>query len=177
MNIKDILIIIVVGNVFYYLFAIVLHFNILRQALIFVAIILPFYLYFARQYLIKLNHIKVKQDITKVDYLNGYEFEFYLKDLFEAKGYKVIPTSLASDQGADLIVVKDNVRTAIQAKRYSKPVGNKAVQEVMSAKGYYRCHEGIVITNNVFTRSAMELASRLEIELWDRKKLKEFVNS
>ncbi len=75
--------------------------------------------------------------------MNGYEFEYYLKKLFKSKNYKVKHTPLSNDQGADLIVEKDNITTVIQAKRYSKPVGNKAVQEVIAAKQYYNCHRAI----------------------------------
>ena len=41
---------------------------------------------------------------------------------------KVLPPS--GDYGADLVLDNKKGRTVVQAKRYSKPVGVKAVQEV-----------------------------------------------
>ena len=55
-----------------------------------------------------------------VDLLNGFEFEFFLKLLFQKMGYKVINTNLSSDQGADLIISRVNSKIAIQAKNYRK---------------------------------------------------------
>ena len=54
--------------------------------------------------------------------------------------------------------MKDGVKTDVQAKRHTKPVGIKAVQEVVAAKGMYRCTEAMVVTNSTFTQPAMELA-------------------
>ena len=51
---------------------------------------------------------------------------------------------MTGDFGADL----DNY-IVVQAKRYSKKVGVKAVQEVVAAKAHYGCREGIVVTSNL----------------------------
>lgn len=110
------------------------------------------------------------------DSMNGFEFERFLGDLFRKMGCKVINTKLSGDQGADLVVEKLGEKTAVQAKCYSDPVGNKAVQEVASSKNHYNCQKALVITSSSFTRSAISLASSNKVELWDRKKLDEMVN-
>jgi hypothetical protein len=56
-------------------------------------------------------------------------------------------------------------RVAIQCKKYSKPVGNRAVQEAYSAKGIYGATHAAVVTNTKFTRSAVEAAERLGVLL------------
>ncbi|WP_445251056.1 MULTISPECIES: restriction endonuclease [unclassified Microcoleus] len=63
----------------------------------------------------------------------------------------------------------------VQAKRSKNPVGIKAVQEVARAVRHYRENKGIVITNNRFTENACKLAESNEVELWDRKRLIEFI--
>jgi len=107
--------------------------------------------------------------------LNGYEFEEYLKNLFELIGYTAIQTSLSGDQGADLILSKDDEKIVVQAKKYDGKVSNKAVQEIAAAKNYYDSDKAMVVTNSSFTTSAIELAFRNDVELWDGRKLKGIV--
>ncbi|CCC86394.1 hypothetical protein PPM_p0244 (plasmid) [Paenibacillus polymyxa M1] len=77
--------------------------------------------------------------ITDIDQLGGLEFEFFLKKLFERKGYQVELTKGSGDQGVDLILYQGRRRIAVQAKRYSpsQRVGVTAVQEVCTGKIFY----------------------------------------
>jgi restriction system protein len=113
----------------------------------------------------------LNSDIRKIDHMSGEEFELYLKAHFERKGYKVATTPMTNDQGADLILSRGAERIAVQAKRYKDKVGNKAIQEIAGALGYYKANKGMVVTNSFFTSSAKALASSNGIELWDRRKL------
>ena len=70
-----------------------------------------------------------------------------------------------------MILIKDNIKTVVQAKRYNSSVGNKAVQEVIGAMGYYKATRGMVITNSFFTSNAITLANANGIELWNRNTL------
>ncbi|WP_048117056.1 restriction endonuclease [Methanosarcina barkeri] len=96
--------------------------------------------------------------LTKIDVMEGEYFENFLKSVFENLGYSVKGTKRTGDQGADLILSKDMIKIAVQVKRYSSKVSNKAVQEVVASKVLYKCTEGLVVTNNYFTNSAIELA-------------------
>ena len=107
--------------------------------------------------------------------LNGYEFEEYLKNLFELLGYTAIQTSLSGDQGADLILSKDDEKIVVQAKKYDGKVSNKAVQEIAAAKNYYEADKAMIVTNSSFTKSAIELAFSNDVELWDGRKLKRII--
>lgn len=109
--------------------------------------------------------------IEEIDHMNGYEFEEYVKKLFVKLGYSVFHTSLSGDQGADLILSKDGEKTTVQVKRYSNKVSNKAVQEVVAAKAYYKCSKSIVVTNSFFTDAAIKLANANNVELIDRNGL------
>jgi restriction system protein len=113
--------------------------------------------------------------LAKIDGMDGYEFERFLKPVFERLGYSVIHTPLSGDQGADLILSRDRGRIAVQVKRYSSKVSNKAVQEVVASKALYKCTEGLVVTNNYFTNSAIELAKANGIGLIDRDELKRII--
>lgn len=118
-----------------------------------------------------------KIDIGDFDKLNGYEFEGYLKGLFNLLGYTTIQTALSGDQGADLIISKDGEKTVVQAKKYNEKVPNKAIQEIVAAKNHYKANKAIVITNSSFTKSAIDLALSNNVELWDGLKLKDIIQN
>jgi HJR/Mrr/RecB family endonuclease len=100
--------------------------------------------------------------------MSGIEFEVYLIGLLSHLGFTDIrSTPATNDQGADLLAKKEGRTFVIQAKRYASPVGNGAVQEVVSALHFYTGDEGWVVTNSTFTQSAKELALRTGIKLVD----------
>ena len=103
-----------------------------------------------------------------IDNMKGEEFEKYLKAHFEKLGYKATLTPASNDYGADLIIEKNGEKIAVQAKRYRNKVGNDAIQEVAGAIRYYECTKGLVVTNSFFTKNAINLAQKCQIELWDR---------
>jgi HJR/Mrr/RecB family endonuclease len=97
--------------------------------------------------------------------LRGIPFEDFLQEVFEDLGYHVERTKASGDQGADLILNKNGTRTAVQAKGLADSVGNGAVQEAHAGMAFYECHRCIVVTNSVFTSSAMDLARRINCVL------------
>ncbi|MEK0179738.1 restriction endonuclease [Microcoleus anatoxicus] len=113
--------------------------------------------------------------IWEVDLMTGKEFENFLAIHFRNFGYSVTLTQHSQDYGADLILYKDGSKTVAQAKRSKNPVGIKAVQEVAGAVRHYKANKARVITNNRFTKNAYNLAKSNNVELWDRKKLIEFI--
>lgn len=140
-------------------------------------------------FLIHLPYRFVKQIIKKpsklelptldeIDEMDGYKFEEFMKYVYEQLGYSVYHTPFSGDQGADLILTsKGKTKIAVQVKRYSGKVSNSAVQEVVAAKGFYKCTEGIVVTNSYFTDSAKQLAEANLIDLVDRNGLEKMVNT
>jgi restriction system protein len=72
------------------------------------------------------------------------------------------------DFGAD-IIARGFLMTKIvvQCKNYSKPVGVKAVQEVIAAKQYYRASRAAVAAKGTFTKQAKEMARRCGVSLWE----------
>ena len=109
--------------------------------------------------------------------LNGYQFEEYLKNLFELLGYTVIETPLSGDQGADLILSKEGGKTVVQAKKYEEKISNNAIQEIVAAKNHYNAERTMVVTNSSFTPSAIELALSNNVELWDGEKLRDIIKN
>lgn len=116
-----------------------------------------------------------KADIYMVDKMSGEEFESFLENLFIKMGYLVTHTGSSSkfqsDFGADLIIEKDSIKTAVQAKRWKGNVTEKSVQEVVTAKAVYGCANAMVVTNSYFSKHALNLADANKVVLWDRNKL------
>jgi restriction system protein len=104
--------------------------------------------------------------------MSGTEFEQYLAKFLELHEYIVILNGKTGDQGGDLIIEKNGKKVVVQAKCYVGTVGNKAVQEVVSATKFYSCNEGWVVTNANFTKSAEELAKKCNVTLIDGSQLR-----
>ena len=118
-------------------------------------------------------------ELDKIDVeMDGYDFENCSANLLLNNGFNNVEvTQYSGDFGVDIIAYKDDIKYAIQCKKYSSQVGIKAVQEVIGSKTMNDCHVAVVLTNNFFTSSAKELAKKNNVLLWDRNKLKELIDN
>lgn len=99
---------------------------------------------------------------------SGVEYEYVVAKFINeyAHGWSANVTKASGDQGLDIMAIReDGVAVAIQAKFYSAPVGNKAVQEVVAARGFYNTNFAVVVSNSPFTKSAIDLALASNVEL------------
>ena len=112
--------------------------------------------------------------ITEVDFdtMDGQQFERFCAHLLIKNGYEDVSLTKGSgDQGIDIIAYRDGIKYGIQCKCYSSDIGNAAVQEVFAGKTFYKCNIGIVLTNQHFSPSAIQLAETNGIILWGRETL------
>lgn len=117
-----------------------------------------------------------QEDETPLDEMEGHDFEYYCADLLRDHGFiEVEVTKGSGDYGVDILAEKDGITYAIQCKRYSEPVGVKAVQEAYSGRDYYDRMVGAVLTNQYFTQPAVDAAKKLKILLWDRGYLEQMM--
>jgi len=122
--------------------------------------------------LIRKKRIEQALETDSYDKMTGEEFEEFCADILRGNGYTNVEVTKASgDHGIDVLASKDGLRYAIQCKRYSKPVGNKAVQEAYSGKAIYKADVAVVMSNMDFTSQAIDDARKLGVELWDRNKI------
>lgn len=112
-----------------------------------------------------------KITIDDVDLMSGVEFEAFVKGILEKMGYKCRLTKTTGDQGIDILAEKDKIKIAIQTKCYSAKVGNHAIMEAFAGMKHYNATKCMVITNNYFTKSAIELAKSNNVVLWNRDTL------
>ena len=112
-----------------------------------------------------------RSGIREIDRMDGKTFEHYLEVLFTRLGFRVERTRYVGDYGADLVVSRDGVKTAVQAKRFRRKVGVAAVQQAVAAKAQYGCDKAMVVTNAFYTAQAVRLARANKVKLWDRNHL------
>lgn len=89
---------------------------------------------------------------------DGIAYERYCADLLEEAGWDARPTGASGDQGCDVIAEKAGLRLIVQCKRYGRPVGNAAVQEVAAAALHWSGDMAAVVSNAGFTPAARKLA-------------------
>ena len=112
----------------------------------------------------------------EIDDMRGPEFERFMADLLRQKGYRVEETPLSGDQGVDLVLPDlDGKRVVIQLKRWTGPVGNKAIQATFAGMAHYQADEGWIITTSTFTKSARELAKSTSVRLIGRDELADWL--
>ncbi len=115
------------------------------------------------------------RDLDRIYYMEGIEFEQFIADFLRKQGYTVETTKGSGDQGVDLLLSTDNRRIAVQLKRHTRPVTNKAVQEVLTGRVLYKADEACVITTSSFTRGAVEAARGTGVRLIDGDELREWL--
>ena len=98
--------------------------------------------------------------------MDGHQYEHRCAQYLGENGFTDITVTQGSgDQGIDVIAYKSGVKYGIQCKYYEGTVGNKAVQEAFAGAQFYDCAKAMVITNSSYTKSATELAQKLDVVL------------
>ena len=103
----------------------------------------------------------------------GTSFEEECKNILIEKGWKVDTTPSSNDQGADLIATRGLLKLIAQCKNYDGTVGNDAVQQVISAKAFYKGTVAVVVSNSDYTNSAKQLAEKTEVLLLKKEDLRD----
>lgn len=108
----------------------------------------------------KINEIQAikNSEYSETEGMTGFEYEEYCESVLTKSGWTVTGTPGSGDQGVVLIATSGNKRVCIQCKRYSKPVGNGAVQEVVAGMAHWNGTHAVVVSNAGFTKAAQKLA-------------------
>jgi restriction system protein len=119
------------------------------------------------------SQVKSKQhtDLEFSETMDGIDYEHYCADILRNCGWEAIVSKASNDFGADIIAKMNGITVAIQCKRYSKPIGISAVQEVVTGQQYYDADHAAVVTNNSFTPSARTTAIKTNVILIHHEEL------
>ena len=118
----------------------------------------------------------IEKSDSEINYdpdMDPFEYEHYCSSIFRNNGWDSKATQGSSDQGVDVIAKKDDIKLVAQCKKFTKAVGNKAVQEIVAGIKYYQADIGIVIAPNGFTKSAEKLAEANKIKLIHHSQIKD----
>jgi restriction system protein len=105
--------------------------------------------------------------------MSPYEYERYCAAQLEKRRWRTIVTKAAHDQGVDIIATKAGRRIVLQCKKYAKPVGNQAVQQIVAAIAHESAERGVVVATSDFTRAARKLAASNNVLLLHHRDLRD----
>jgi hypothetical protein len=97
--------------------------------------------------------------------LTPRQFEQHCGDVLAARGWSVKVGRGSGDQGVDVLARKGGRSVVLQCKLYTRPVGNKAVQEALAGRGYAGADGAAVVSNAPYTAAAHALAARVGVLL------------
>lgn len=103
--------------------------------------------------------------------MDPLEYEVLVSNKLTSFGWNARTTRATGDQGIDVIAEKAGKKVVLQCKLYTSPVGNKAVQEIISGKIFEQADFAAVVTNSTFTASAKQLAGSSGVFLLHHEEL------
>lgn len=112
--------------------------------------------------------VLVYDEITEAQFredMTPEEFEHYCAAVLREMKWKARVTQASGDQGVDIVADKRGMRIVIQCKKYSKPVGNRAVQEIVAGIAHEGARRGVVVTTSDYTPAAVRLAASNQVLL------------
>jgi restriction endonuclease Mrr len=112
----------------------------------------------------------------QIDGMDGLEFEAAIAELLPMLGFDEVERIGGFDKGADIVATRDGQRIAVQAKRWSTPVNLQAVRQLIDGMHRYDCGRGLLVTNSFLTEPAVECVQEWKIEVWDRRRLADFLD-
>ena len=96
------------------------------------------------------------------------QYEKYVANYFQNKGYKVKQTPYSNDYGVDVFAEKNKEKIAIQAKMFSnsnRKINRQMVMEFYGAKDFFNCDKGIIVTDGEIIQNAKDVADKLGVEI------------
>jgi HJR/Mrr/RecB family endonuclease len=120
--------------------------------------------------------------VNRVETVSPRGFEILCANVFRANGHKVKVTEATNDGGKDIIV--DN-SIYVECKHYAEAnfVGREICQKLVGSSISDGIKHGIVITTGTIHSNAFRYAEKINstgdfyLELWDKKKLLEYIDS
>ena len=122
----------------------------------------------------KRNSAAIIPDTHSLDLI---QFEHYFAEILRSNRWNTRVTQASGDQGINIIATRGNVKAVFQCKKYSQPVGNGEVQEIVAGKQYDQADIAAVVSNAMFTPSAKQLAGTTGVHLLHYSELQGFADT
>jgi restriction system protein len=109
--------------------------------------------------------------------LTPESFEEFVGELFEMLGFAVKQVGGSGDEGADLLLRRNDGLVAVVQCKYHRQtvVGSPALQKFLGTIHHTRSHKGFFVTTSTFSLAAEKFAADHPIELVDGPRLIELV--
>ena len=110
--------------------------------------------------------------------LSPGDFEAYVGQLFQRKGYSVALRGRTGDQGVDVeLKNQDGKRAIVQCKRYRTTVGSETVRELFGTLIHEKAAHAFLVTTANVSDAARSWAKNKPITLIDGETLVQIANS
>ena len=126
------------------------------------------------------NIIWTRDDLMK---FTPYEFELFCGDLMKKLGYKVLNTSQTKDEGKDIIVIKDGIKTYVECKQFDdSTVGRPLLQKLVGSAYADNVESVLFITTSLYTQDACDWMCKvnknteMNLDIWDCDDLLKIAN-
>ncbi|MBM7620176.1 restriction system protein [Bacillus tianshenii] len=118
------------------------------------------------------ERIKAKSQLESIKEMHHFEFEYFMKEVFELLGYKANLTPKTGDGGKDILLHKNKELILVECKRFNKTkVTRPDIQKFHSAIIDMEAKRGYFVTTGAFTKQAIEYALNKSIELINGEEL------
>ena len=91
--------------------------------------------------------------------MSAADFEAFCAEELRRAGWDARLSPPGRDQGVDVVAEKAGRRLVLQCKLHGRPIGNKAVQEAVAARGHEAAQFAAVVSNQAYTAAAQQLAA------------------
>lgn len=112
-----------------------------------------------------------------------YEFELFCGNLMKKLGYKVINTSQTKDEGKDIIVIKNGIKTYVECKQFDdSTVGRPLLQKLVGSAYADNVESVLFITTSLYTQDACDWMCKINkntnmnFDIWDCDDLLKLAN-
>lgn len=114
----------------------------------------------------QVQRMKEQTTLEKLKQMHWHQFETFIKQLYDFRGYKATLTPATCDGGKEIILIKDNVISVVECKKYNSPkVTRPDIQKFHSAILDMKAQIGYFVTTGEFTKPVMEYCKHKPIEL------------
>lgn len=118
--------------------------------------------------------------VQKLRQIDPYEFEGFVAEVWEQRGYDTTVRSGSGDRGIDVVAEYGSEKVLIQVKRYGKEnkVGSQTVRKYATL--YQQVDDAdqvVIVSSGFFTSGAEQLASDLDVEAVDVNDLYQIVDN
>lgn len=129
------------------------------------------------------KNVKSDNTITNMLSLSPMQFKDLIVKVLDKMGYEVIKEFDITSDGVMRFLTKyyekgqDSYEVLVETGKWTNPVGELRVRELVGLIKEYRTHKGIYITPSIFTDGALKAAEVYPLDLIDNTRLSQMVRN